>query len=56
MKNSRVVFVNGVPRIPSHFCIQCKHFFNDNELLADYLINSDSLFITCPECGVENVR
>lgn len=38
-------------------CVQCRHVFTPFELMSDFLAFYDkSKTITCPCCGVENVR
>ena len=46
----------SVPCFIPFRCIQCKHFFVKNELLLDWRDHPFRKTITCPECGVENVR
>lgn len=57
---SKKDFVYGDNRFRPHRCIQCKHFFDEDELFSDWFSSVLSVnyseTITCPVCGVENCR
>ena len=40
----------------ANICCQCGHKFSHLDMAFDYLLNPKSKTITCPICGVENVR
>lgn len=52
MKRMRKSYLNSVANI----CCQCGYRFSHLDIAFDSLFNQKSKTITCPICGVENVR